>query len=93
MAKVLDNKNLIDGMSAEEIREAIAGNGVVLDGFISKVVEQNGNRPMKIWVGGMAQYLALAEKESDVLYLIEDDSFVDEVNTRLTRIERALGIV
>ena len=72
-----------ESMTKEQILTAIeqaVTTGTISDvdaGFITRLVEQNGNKPVKIWVGTQAQYNALTEKDDDTLYITDDANKVD----------------
>lgn len=72
---------LFETMTKEQILAAIAQaveTGKIKDvdaGFITKIVEQNGNIPMSIWIGSAAEYNALSDEQknsSDVVHFVKD---------------------
>lgn len=71
-----------ESMTKEQIIAAIAeatGNTPTdIDAaFISKILEQNANKPVKIWVGTQAEFNALIVKDPDTLYIYNDTSIED----------------
>lgn len=69
------------------LQEAIANGSLdVVDpeaGFINKITEQNSGEAIKIWLGTNAEYNALATKEENTIYLISDDSSLDDVLAKI----------
>lgn len=47
-------------------------------GYIESLKEQNEGKKFKIWTGTMAQYEALEEIDPECLYMIEDDTSLEE---------------
>ena len=93
-------------LTKEQILTAIANaveNGDIGDidtGFITTIKEQNGGEGLRFWVGTMAAYNALTEIDSDMLYIITDDTTLadieqayDEIKTALDDIEKGASIV
>lgn len=65
------------------ITQAVQGGtiGDVDTGFVSKVKEKNGSY-VTFWVGTQAQYNAIAERETNCLYIITDETtFADVAKT------------
>lgn len=48
------------------------------DGFITKIREMNSEGNLKFWVGSQAEYNALETKEIGTLYIITDDTDIDD---------------
>lgn len=72
---ICDDNCRFEGMTKEQIYDAIAeATGStptpVDSAFITKIKEQNANHNLKMWKGTEAQYNALAEKDTDTLYII-----------------------
>lgn len=84
-----------EGMTKEQVYAAIAeATGMtpqdIDSAFISKLKEINKNTTIQVWMGTNAEYNALQMKADGVLYVITDDTFVDdtgdsieEINTKL----------
>lgn len=73
-----DDNCRFPAMTKEQILAAIAeatGNAVsgVDNAFITKIREMNASANLKFWVGTMAQFNALAEKDENTLYIFSDD--------------------
>lgn len=84
-----------EGMTKEQIITAIEqaiSTGEITDidsGFITKIKEQNSGADVKIWVGTAAEYNALSAKADDTLYLIKNDSALDDALSRVQYLESA----
>lgn len=82
------DKCLFEGMTKEQIITAIAeATGAtptyIDDAFITKIKEQNKNGIIKFWRGTVAEYNAIAEKDSDTLYIKTDDTREAEIDAAL----------
>lgn len=71
-----------EGLTKEQIIAAIAeatGNTPqdVDAAFITKIKEQNANKPIKIWVGTQAEFNAITEKDTDTIYYYDDTAVAD----------------
>lgn len=72
-------------MTKEQILSAIAqaiATGRVIDpngGYITALKEQNSGSMFTVWVGTTEQYNAIAEKETNCLYIKTDDSTFDDL--------------
>lgn len=85
----------VEGLTKEQVYELIYGTtgkvpAGVDEGFITKLKEQRAQADIGIWVGTNAEYNALETKEDDVLYIVTDDPFFEELDERLTTLEGAL---
>lgn len=47
--------------------------------FISKIKEINKGATVQLWLGTTAEYNAIAEKRSDVIYIKTDDTRIDDI--------------
>lgn len=80
-----DNKNLFEGWDKEEIIAAIVNYlethavGDVDTGFVTVLKEQNANKGLKFWIGTTAQYNAIETKDADTLYILTDDSELQDI--------------
>lgn len=71
-----------EGMTKEQIITAIAeATGKTpqdIDAaFITKIKEQNADKPVKVWVGTQAEYNALQSIDADTLYFFDDDELAN----------------
>lgn len=83
---VIDNLNCkVESMTKEQILEAIEqaiSTGEIQDvdtGFITKVKELNKEQALQFWVGTQAEYNAISEPSTNVLYIITDDNSKEEI--------------
>lgn len=96
---ISDDNCRFPGMTREQIIAAIAeatGNVPehVDDAFITKIKELNANKQLKFWIGTTAQYVAIEEKEENVLYILTDEAWGDDMEAEITRLSATLnGIV
>lgn len=71
---------------AAEDAEAVRAE-VEAGGFIESLKDQNAGKKFKVWSGTQAEYDAVEEKENNCLYIIEDDTdlqqAIEKVNTDL----------
>lgn len=82
-----DDNCRFPAMTKEQILAAIAeatGNAVsgVDDAFITKIREMNASANLKFWVGTMAQFNALEEKDGNTLYIFSDDDSLDSIENK-----------
>ena len=74
-------------VSTGEIRE-------VDTGFVTKIKEMNRNTGIKWWVGTMAEYNAIEEKEANCFYITTDDvSYADLCNDLKREIDDMMGFI
>lgn len=89
-------KNLFLTMTKEQILTAIlnaVNEGTLGDidaGFVTKIQEINDLRALRFWVGTMAEFHALEEKDSDTLYLFTDDPTLNEIQQAITELEQRI---
>lgn len=80
------------GMTKEQIMTAITqavNQGTIGDidtGFVSKVLEKNGEQYAEFWIGTAAEYAALTTKEDYVFYKITDDTSADDIQQQFTEV-------
>ena len=84
-----DDDCKFETLNKEQIIAAIAeatGNTVtdVDSAFITKVKEQNKNAELKFWVGTVAEYNALETKDESCLYILTNDTTLDDINAKIT---------
>lgn len=78
-----DDNCRFPGMTAEQILSAITQaveGGEIHDvdtGFVTRIKDQNDGVGVKMWIGTSAQFIALAEKEDNTLYILTDDDATD----------------
>lgn len=85
----------IEGMTKEQIIAAIAeATGVAVSdidsAFITKIKEINHQNAVRIWMGTNAEYNAITEKSDDVLYVITDDTFVEDTSEELINLDNKI---
>lgn len=92
---VRDDGVFIEGMTKEQIIAAIAeATGVAVSdidsAFITKIKEINHQNAVRIWMGTNAEYNAITEKSDDVLYVITDDTFVEDTSNELINLDNKI---
>ncbi len=90
------HNNYVPTMSKEDILAAIqtAAAGGSFEGFdntafVSRLKEINKNSSFSVWVGTQAEYNAVTEKQSNVLYLITDDPLCDDLPNAVDSIKKS----
>lgn len=83
-----DSNCKFPAMTAEQTLAAIAeatGKTAanINDAFITKLKEQNGGRSIYIWTGTRAEYNALTEIIENCLYIVEDDTTIEDMNAAI----------
>ena len=79
--------NLYESMTKEEILAAITQAvsshtiGNVDTGFVTTLKEQNNNNGLKVWIGTTAEYNAIQNKERNCLYILSDDTILEDIET------------
>lgn len=91
-----DAKNKIEGMSREQIIAAIAqATGQTPqdtdDAFITQILEQNGNKSIKLWVGKQAEYNLIAEPDENTLYCITDPQETNELQEQINVLQSEIN--
>lgn len=81
-----------EGMTKEQIYAAIAdatGNtpSSVDEAFITKIKETNKNHALSLWKGTQAEYNAIATKDADTFYIIDDNTAIDDIKSDVDAIE------
>lgn len=90
---VFDGKKcLAEGMTKEQTLNAIAeATGAtpqsIDEGFITTIVETNRQRSLHIWKGTNAEYNAIATPDTNTLYIIEDDTTIDEIQASIDALD------
>ncbi len=86
-------------MTKEQILAAIAQaveTGEVRDvdtGFVTQIKEKNGGSYVSFWVGTQAQYNAIANKETNCMYIITDDTTAADLENKLDNTIKNANIV
>lgn len=80
-----ENKNLVEALSKEDVYSILEQ--AIEDGdlshieedsaFVSKLKEANSNNTVRIWLGTMAEFNAIATKDPNTLYIFTDDDSAD----------------
>lgn len=84
-------------MTKEQIIAAImqaVSTGVIKDvdaGFITKIQEMNENKSIKLWIGTMAQFNALENKDENTLYIFSDDPTISEIGAKFDEIDETIN--
>lgn len=88
----------VEGLTKEQVYELIQGTtgkvpAGVDEGFITKLKEQRAQADVSIWVGSNAEYNALETKDDNVLYVVTDDPFFQELDERMKVIEDSIATI
>lgn len=88
----------VEGLTKEQVYELIYGTTGkvptgVDEGFITKLKEQRAQADVSIWVGTNAEYNALETKDDNVLYVVTDDPFFQELDERMKVIEDSIATI
>lgn len=84
-----------EAMTKEQTLAAIAQaveTGEIKDvdaGFVTKIKEKNGGKQVTIWVGTQAEYNAISTPDVNCLYIITDDSTVQEMQNAILALQNA----
>ena len=84
---IAQGNNLYESMTKEEILAAITQAveshtiGNVDTGFVTTLKEMNNNNGLKVWIGLTAEYNAIATKETNCLYILTDDTELEDIQT------------
>lgn len=93
---ISDDNCKFESMTKEQILAAIQqaiGTGTVTDvdaGFITKIKELNRNGYLKFWIGTTAQYNAIQTKETNMLYILTDDTEFEDMETEINNFRSEL---
>lgn len=83
------DKNLFEALDKEETIAAIVNYlethavGDVDTGFVTTIKEQNADKGLKFWIGTTAQYNAIETKDTDTLYILTDDSELQDIEAKV----------
>jgi len=91
--------NLIESMTKEQIlaaiTQAVESHAIsdVDTGFVTTLKEQNGGNGLKIWVGTTAQYNAITTKETNCMYILTDDTELEDLETAMSQLETKVNTI
>ena len=91
---VFDNvNNKYEGMTKEQILAAIVQAVTTHEisdvdtGFVTTLKEGNNGNALKMWVGTTAEYNAIQEKEPNCLYILSDDTELEDLEATITSMQ------
>lgn len=85
--------NLIEGMTKEQIlaaiTQAVESHEIsdVDTGFVTTLKEHNSGNGLKLWVGTTAQYNAITTPETNCLYILSDDTELEDIEELVESLE------
>lgn len=85
-----------ESLTKEEIYaaivQAIEGHQItdVNTGFVTTLKEKNNNSGLSIWIGTTAQYNAIDPKENNCLYILSDDTELEDLETTISNLNEAV---
>lgn len=88
---VSDDKCFYEGMTKEQIlaaiTQAIESHEIhdVDTGFVTTIKEGNQNKALTFWIGTTAEYNAIEEKLDDCIYLLTDDTELEDLEALIRR--------
>ena len=94
-----DGNNLYESMTKEQILSAIVQaveSHTISDvdtGFITTLKEQNSGDAFKIWLGTTAEYNAIQQKERNCLYILSDDTELEDLENEILRLGAAVETI
>lgn len=83
-------------MTKEQILTAImqaVNNGTIgnIDaGFVTKLQEINEQKAIRLWIGSTAQFQTLETKDEDTLYILTDDSTVEDIEAGFSELDKKI---
>ena len=90
-------KNSFPTMTKEQILAAITqavNKGTIGDidaGFITKIQELNDQKGISFWLGSAAEFNALTEKRDDILYILTDDTTINDIEYHFTELYKKIS--
>lgn len=84
-----DAKNLFEGMTKEQIINAIANATgqtpaqIDVNAVTTAIKEQNAQRSVALWVGTQAEYNAIQQPDNDTLYVVTDPHETSELQNQV----------
>ena len=93
---IADGNNLYEGLTKEQIlaaiTQAVESHAIsdVDTGFVTTLKEQNRNKGLKVWVGTSAEYNAIQTKETNCLYILSDDTELEDLEMEILRLGNAV---
>lgn len=94
-----DSDSNFIAMTKEEVYAAIVEavtSGTVGDidtGFVTTIKELNKGQGLKFWVGTTAEYEAITDKETNVLYIKTDDTSAADISRDFTQVNEAIETI
>ena len=88
---VSDDKCFYEGMTKEQIlaaiTQAIETHEIhdVDTGFVTTLKEQNQNKALTFWIGTTAQYNEISPKVENCLYILTDDTELEDLEAEIRR--------
>ena len=92
-----DAKNLFEGMTKEQIVNAIANaTGLTpaqidADVITSAIKEQNARKNISLWVGTQNEYNAIANPDANTLYIVTDPYETNEMQNQIYQLQSQLS--
>lgn len=92
-----DAKNLFEGMTKEQIVNAIAAaTGLTpaeidADVLTSAIKEQNAQRSVALWVGSQAEYNAIQAPDENTLYIVTDPDETNELQAQIDLLQAEIN--
>lgn len=88
-----DAKNLFEGMTKEQIVNAIANatgltpEEIDADVITSAIKEQNAQKNVNLWVGTQNEYNAIATPDENTLYIVTDPHETNELQAQIDQLQ------
>lgn len=92
-----DNNCKYESMTSEQILSAIqeaikSGRAIPTEeAVVTKIKEQNKNRPLSFWVGSQAEYNAVEEKDKNCFYIVTDGSEREDLKAKIDEHEQKIS--
>lgn len=91
-----DAKNLFEGMTKEQIVNAIANatgltpEQIDADAVTTAIKEQNAQKSVSLWVGTQNEYNAIQQPDEDTLYIVTDPQEIDDLQRQIDDLSREI---
>lgn len=88
-----DAKNLFEGMTREQIVNAIANatgltpEEIDADVITSAIKEQNAQKNVNLWIGTQNEYNAIAAPDENTLYVVTDPHETNELQSQINQLQ------
>ena len=88
-----DAKNLFEGMTREQIVNAIANatgltpEQIDADVITSAIKEQNAQKSVNLWIGTQNEYNAIATPDENTLYVVTDPHETNELQSQINQLQ------